>query len=157
MAKKKTTKKTTGSTGGDNKKILIYVAAFGALLLVLVYVLVYQKLQTEAETIENSNRALAQRVNELKVYYDKREDYLADTLTLEQLIDEILTEYPADAREEDAIMLAVQMQHNSGAEFVAVNMTRGENVYMVPLETVAAAANEKYIEGLQFKDRKSVV
>ncbi len=150
MAKKD--KESKASIGGSNKNLLIYVAAFGALLLVLVYVLVYQKLVTNAESISASNRTLSVRVNELKQYYDAREQYLADTQTLEQLIDELLAQYPADAREEDAIMLAVQMEQNSEAKFLTVNMEKGDAVKVIPAETVTAAENEKYTQELQFRE-----
>ncbi len=148
MAKKKTDNKINSSAG--NKNILVYVAAFGALLLVLVYVLVYQRLVTEADSINASNRTLSQRVNELKAYYDARAQYAADTQALEQLTDELLQQYPADAREEDAIMLAVQMQRNSEAQFLTINMEKGDAVKVIPVETVTAAGNEKYTQELQF-------
>lgn len=131
---------------------MIYVAAFGALLLLLVYVLVYQRLITEADSINASNRTLSQRVNELKQYYDARGQYQADTQVLEQLIDEVLEQYPADAREEDSIMLAVQMQRNSEAKFLTINMEKGDAVKVIPVETVTAAGNEKYTQELQFCD-----
>ncbi len=136
----------------NNKNILIYVAALGALLMILVYVLVYQKLITEAEAIETSNRQLSQRVNELKVYYDNRETYLRDTETAELLIDELLAVYPADARDEDVIMLAVQMQQGNDGEFLTINAERGDAIHVVSAETVAAAASEKYTQSIQFQD-----
>lgn len=145
-------KQKTGSSS-VSKNVLIYVAAIGALLLVLVYVFVYKKLTTEAESINSSNRVLSQRVSELKTYYDARETYLQATQNFEQLIDDMLTQYPADAREEDAIMLAVQMQQNSEAEFLSINMTQGDTpVQVIPVETVTAAASEKYTQELQFRN-----
>lgn len=150
MAKTKTEGKT--NSGGSSKNLLIYVAALGALLLVLVYVLVYQRLITDAESINASNRTLSQRVNQLKQYYDARGQYQADTQVLEQLTDELLQQYPADAREEDSIMLAVQMQRNSEAKFLTINMEKGDAVKVIPAETVTAAGNEKYTQELQFCD-----
>ena len=144
-------KKQQKKTGGD-KNLLLYVGAFGALLLILVYVFVYQKLNTEAEAINTSNVILAQRVSQLKEYYDHREEYLADTRLLEQMLDELLAVYPADAREEDAIMLAVEMQRESGAAFLTVNMQKGDVIHEVPAETVSAAGNEKYSQAIQFRN-----
>lgn len=136
----------------NSKNLLIYVAAFGALLMILVYVFVYQKLMTEAETIETSNRELSQRVNQLKVYYDKRDIYLADTETMEILIDELLDIYPADARDEDVVMLAVQMQQGNDGEFLTINAERGDAIHTISAETVNAAASEKYTQPIQFQD-----
>lgn len=155
MAKNKEDKKT-GNKGSGSKNALLYVTAVGALLMILVYVFVFQKLNTEAETIQNSNRTLSERVNELKQYYDNRETYLQDTQTLEQLIDELLAVYPADAREEDAIMLAVQMQRNSEAEFLTINMSKGNVIHEVSAETVTAAASEKYAQALQFRNMDAI-
>lgn len=118
--------------------------------MILVYVFVFQKLTMAADEINTSNRALNQRVNELKVYYDNRYIYMEDTQKLEQLLDELLTEYPADAREEDAIMLAVQMQRSSGAQFLTVNMQKGNVIHEVSAETVSAAASEKYTQAIGF-------
>ncbi len=148
-------KKTQGGAGSGNKNLLLYVSAFGALLLVLVYVLVYQKLNTEADAINTSNITLSQRVNELKKYYDAREQYLADTQVLEGLIGELLQQYPADAREEDVIMLGVQMERNSEAQFLTINTEKGDAVKVIPVETVTAAGNEAYTQELQFLERSA--
>ncbi|MDE5891524.1 MAG: hypothetical protein K2H45_01240 [Acetatifactor sp.] len=139
--------------GNSNKNIMLYVAGGGALLMILVYFLVFQKLVDKAEEVEASNRVLAQRVEELKGYYDDRETNLSNTLLLEQLTDELLTVYPADAKEEDAIMLAVQMQRESGVQFLNINMERSDSpIHVVSAETVQAAASEKYTQEIQFRD-----
>ena len=145
----KSAKSKAGGNGG-NKNLLIYAAALGALLMILVYFFVYQRLIEEAETIEASNRVLSERVAELKVYYDARETYIKDTQLMEQLMDELLTVYPADAREEDAIILAVQIQRDSGASFQSINMEKGDSIHVVSSETVAAAESEKYNQEIQF-------
>lgn len=135
-----------------NKNLLLYVAAFGALLMVLVYVFVFQKLTTEAETIETSNKELDKRVSQLKEYYDNRAKYLEDIQITEQLIDELLAVYPADAREEDVIMLALQMQQGNDGEFLSINVERGDAIHVVSAETVSAAASEKYTQAIQFRE-----
>lgn len=138
--------------GSGNKNIMIYVAAAGAVLMLLVYFLVYRKLVDEADKINESNRVLEQRVQELEGYYLARETNLKNTLLLEQLAGELLTVYPADAREEDAIILAVQMQE-SGAEFLNINMDRGgDPIHVVSAETVQAANSEQYTQEIQFRD-----
>ena len=148
--------KNKESGGSGNKNIMLYVAGGGALLMILVYFLVYQKLVNKADEIEASNRVLAQRVEELKGYYDARDTNLANTQILEQLTDELLTVYPADAKEEDAIILAVQMQRQSGAEFLNINMDRSDPpIHVVPVETVRAADSEKYTQEIQFRDMTS--
>ncbi|MDE6673476.1 MAG: hypothetical protein K2K19_01495, partial [Acetatifactor sp.] len=89
----------------------------------------------------------------LEGYYLARETNLDNTLLLEQLAGELLTVYPADAREEDAIILAVQMQRESGAEFLNINMDRGgDPIHVVSAETVQAANSEQYTQEIQFHD-----
>lgn len=144
--------KSESKSGNGRKNLLLYVAALGALMLLLVYFFVYQKLMTEAEQIQTSNIQLTQRVNELKAYYDAREEYLQKTQLAEQMIDELLTVYPADAREEDAILLAVQIQQSSGSSFQSINMERGEVTHTVAAETVVAAEVEKYTQAIEFHE-----
>lgn len=148
MAEKKAEKKAASG----NKNLLLYVAAIGALLMILVYVFVFQKLTTEAETIEASNKELSQRVNQLKVYYDNRPNYLSGIQMTEQLIDELLAVYPADARDEDVIMLAVQMQQGNDGEFLSINVERGNAIHVVSAETVSAAASEKFTQEIQYRE-----
>ena len=148
--------KNKESGGNSSKNIMLYVAGGGALLMILVYFLVYQKLVDKADEIEASNRVLAQRVEELKGYYDARDTNLANTQLLEQLTGELLTVYPADAREEDAIMLAVQLQRESGAEFLNINIDRSDPpIHVVPVETVRAADSEQYTQEIQFRNMTS--
>lgn len=146
MAEKK------AASGNTNKNLLLYVAAIGALLMILVYVFVFQKLTTEAEAIEASNKDLSQRVNQLKGYYDNRGNYLSGIQMTEQLIDELLAVYPADARDEDVIMLAVQMQQGNDGEFLSINVERGDAIHVVSAETVSAAASEKFTQEIQFRN-----
>lgn len=136
-----------------NRNIVIYVAALGALLLILCYVFVFQRFQTAAEEIENSNRELSQRVNELKTYYDNREQYIRESDLLKQQIDDIFQEYPADAREEDVIKLAVYMQMQSGLTYSNISISTPESIKVIPSETVAPAEFEEYTGQIVFSGR----
>ena len=136
-----------------NKNALIYVAAFGALLMVLCYFFVFQKFKTEAEELERSNRELNQRVTELKVYYDNREQYLKESERIRQEIGGILEEYPADAREEDAIKLAIYMQMQSGLAYSNINISTPESVKVIAAETVTPAGIEEYSGQIAFSGR----
>ena len=49
-------------------------------------------------------------------------------------------------------MLAVEMQRDSGAAFLTVNMQKGDVIHEVPAETVSAAGNEKYSQAIQFRN-----
>lgn len=136
-----------------NNNILLYVSAFGALLLILVYVFVFQKFKTAAETLEASNRELNKRVTDLKVYYDNRETYIQESENFRQQIDEIFTEYPADAREEDAIKLAILMEMQSDLSYSNIDIASSESLKLIPAETVTAAELEAYTAQIAFLGR----
>lgn len=136
-----------------NKNALIYVAAFGALLMVLCYFFAFQKFKTKAEELERSNRELDQRVTELKVYYDNREQYLEESERIRQEIGGLLEEYPADAREEDAIKLAIYMQMQSGLAYSNIEISTPESVKVIPAETVTLAGIEEYSGQIAFSGR----
>lgn len=134
-------------------KALTYTAAAGILLLVLVYVFCYQKLKTEAENIEASNRVLSARVSELKQYYDNREDYLREIEEMQVRIDDILAEYPAYSCEEDVIMLAVGVQMSTPIVYSGINIADHNAFLTIPAETVTAAGLEAYPGEIQFVEQ----
>lgn len=136
-----------------SKNVLIYVAAVGALLMILSYFFVFQKFKTEAETLERSNQELDRRVKELEVYYNNRDQYMQESERIRQEIDGILVEYPADAREEDAIKLAVYMQMQSGLAYSNINISTPESVKVIPAETVTPAEIENYSGQIAFSSR----
>lgn len=131
-------------------KALLYTAALGALLLVLVYVFCFQKLKDETERINASNRTLAARVNELKQYYDNREQYLEEIADMQGRVDTILADYPAYSCEEDVIMLAVRIQMGTPIVYSAINIADREAFQSIAAETVTAAGLEQYPGELQF-------
>ena len=137
------------------QQIMLYVVAVGALILILVYVFVFQKLQEQAETINASNKVLRQRVDELKQYYDYRDEYLALTEEMRVEVGELLVPYPADSREEDSIMLAVQMQESYPIEYTTINIATAETVKLISYETVSAVGLEEYPNPIVFSERDS--
>lgn len=136
-------------------KALTYTAAAGILLIVLVYVFCYQKLKTEAENIEASNRVLDARVKELKQYYDNREQYLLEIADMQVRIDDILAEYPAYSCEEDVIMLAVGIQMSTPIVYSGINIADHNAFQTIPAETVTAAGLEAYSGEIQFVEQEA--
>lgn len=131
-------------------KALMYATAMGILLLVLVYVFCFQKLTTEAENINSSNRALNARVSQLKEYYDNRDQYLTETVEIQGRIDDILADYPAYSCEEDVIMLAVGIQKGTPIVYNGINIADRQVFQSIAAETVTAAELEQYPGELQF-------
>ena len=103
-----------------------------------------------------SNSELLATVRELEEYNTNMESYKIEIEEIKAEINAILDEYPADAREEDAIMLAVELQERNTIDFDAINMEEKEGVYTVEPYLVTAAALEGLDESLVFTQKHAV-
>lgn len=138
-----------------NKKVMTYIALIGTIALVMVYVFVYMKFTTLTETLEATNNSLQRDVEVLKEYYENMDRYQQDITAMREEIDEMLAEYPADAREEDVLMLAVNMQEENVVNFSNINMEQPALVAAVPQNIVVAAAVENMNSEVDFMEKKS--
>lgn len=127
-----------------NKNTFLGITLVGILALVVVYVFVFMDYTEKTEEVEAANSELRAVVNELQQYADNMEMYQSEINEMKTAIEDIIAEYPADAREEDVIMLAVQIQERNAIAYDAINMEATEGVYTVPAENVRLAS----IEGL---------
>ena len=128
-----------------NKQTFLGITLVGLLVIVVVYVLVYLKYMEKTESLEASNQVLKNEIRELEEYYNNMEMYKEEIEIMRAAVGDIMSEYPADAREEDIIMMAVQMQENNAISYASINMEESEGVYTVPQNLVAPAQ----IEGLE--------
>lgn len=133
-----------------NQKTFLGIGLAGILLLVVVYVFVYLDYSQRTEELQASNAELKRTVNELQTYYDNMEKYKTETQEIRTAIQEIMAEYPADAREEDIIMLGVQLQEKNAIAYDAINMEETEDVYTVPYDSIQLADIEGYDHDLNF-------
>jgi hypothetical protein len=74
----------------SSKQLCGAVALVGVLIVALVYVLVFQKYNNMAKTLEASNIALDERVSKLKKYYLEEPMYKENMVKLSAEIDELL-------------------------------------------------------------------
>ena len=139
-----------------NQKTFLGVSLVGILVLVVVYVFVYLDFTQRTEELEKSNSELRATVRELEEYNTNMESYKIEIEEIKAEINAILDEYPADAREEDAIMLAVELQERNTIDFDAINMEEKEGVYTVEPYLVTAAALEGLDESLVFTQKHAV-
>lgn len=133
-----------------NQKTFLGIGLAGILLLVIVYVFVYLDYSQRTEELEASNAELKKTVNELQIYYDNMDQYKTEIEEIRTAIQDIMAEYPADAREEDIIMLAVQLQEKNAIAYDAINMDETEGVYTVPYDSIRLADIEGYDRDLIF-------
>lgn len=93
-----------------NKNTFLGITLVGMVVLVLVYVFVFLDYQEKTTEVQAANDELAKSLKELEEYFNNMEKYQTEISEYKMAVSDIMSEYPADAREEDIIMLAVQMQ-----------------------------------------------
>lgn len=162
MAKEKKQKKEKQSRGRKplktyfNQKTFLGVTLGGMLVLVVVYVFVYLDYTQRTEELETSNNELRAVVSELEEYNNNLEQYKSEIEEIKAEADAILAQYPADTREEDAIMLAVRLQEDNIIDYDAINMEEKEGVYTIEPYLVTAAGLEGLDESLVFAKKHAV-
>lgn len=136
------------------KKAMTYVLLLGALLLIAVYFMVYKKYNEKADAIAASNRVLNQRVSELKVYYDNLEDYNNEIALMQEQVNAWLDEFPADVKEEDMIVLALDTERAADVNYSNINIGDRTALRTIPAATVQPAGMEAYTTDIVFVERK---
>lgn len=91
----------------DSKKLMTYVLFLGIVALIAVYFLVMKPKMDKANAIKASNVTLQARVDELKVHFDKMNEYDLKIQDINSDILKLLDKFPADVKEEDAMVLAL--------------------------------------------------
>lgn len=135
-----------------SKQIFMFVLLVCILLVAIVYFTVYKKYSGLAEQTRNSNAALTVRVADLKKYYDNESMYLEEMEPMKEGIKEILTQYPAEIREEDLIMHAVSTQLVTPVTYSSVNFGAKSVIKAVAADVVQNAGMEEYQEQIKFSE-----
>lgn len=123
----------------------LLLGLFGVIIVVLVYYFAYMPYTKKTAVLNNENKTLETRVNLLQALANQRDDLTTATKENEEKTLEILNRFPADVREEDIIMLAVQLQNEAPYEYISgVQIGLPVDVYTVPdissqVESQAAA------------------
>lgn len=139
-----------------NKNTFLGITLVGILAIVIVYVFVYMDYTERTDELTASNAVLQAEIDELQEYADNMERYQSEINEMKTAIEDIVAEYPADAREEDVIMLAVQIQDRNAIAYNAINMEATESVYTVPYDNVRLAAIEGMDRDLIFARKHAV-
>jgi Tfp pilus assembly protein PilO len=144
MARKKKEKEIKVKKKKSSKKLFtketfLAITMIGVCALLIIYVFVYLDYTDKTTQIEASNAALSATIKELQDYYDNMSSYETEIEEMKTSIDEMLDEYPAGVREEDIIMMAVQLQSKNKIGYDAINMEETESVYTIPYDEVSLA------------------
>lgn len=137
------------------RKITSGIGITGVMIMLLLYVFVYMKYSQLTRELEASNIERKNSLVELKEYYDNMEKYEKESKGLEEAIEELMAEYPADAREEDVIMLAVNTQEKHLLSYDNINMMEPALIYAVPQSVAVKAAMEGYEQEIGFMEKQA--
>lgn len=137
-----------------NQKTFLGITLVGVLILVMVYAFVFLDYQEKTEALEASNNELKKTLAELEEYYNNMEQYQKEINEFKTAISDIMSEYPADAREEDVIMLAVQMQEKNNIVYESISMEPSESLYVIPKDEIVAADIEGLTGEMVFMQKK---
>lgn len=138
-----------------NQKTFLGVLGLGVVVLLLVYFMVFQKYNDKTESLKAENTTLRGQVQIAKKYYDEMEMNQRQIDEIRTYLSEMLDEYPADAREEDAIMMGVGMEAVCGEEFQykEINIAESEVIYTIPEDVVVTAGVEELTNTIEFVER----
>lgn len=138
-----------------NQKVFLGILVLGVIVLLLVYFMVFQKYNDMTESLKAENTTLRGQVQIAKKYYDEMEMNQQRIDNIRSSLNEMLDEYPADAREEDAIMMGVDMEAVCGEEFQykEINIAEPEVIYTIPEEEVVTAGVESLQDTIEFVER----
>lgn len=114
-----------------DQKLLL--CAGGILLAVLAYLLVFRNMSDKNIEIENENQTLRAQVQQLELLDAKKEQYIKDAESLSQKAQEIISQFPAEVREETAIMYAYDMENKADIHVNSMSITPKNLLYTLGL------------------------
>lgn len=137
----------------NNKKIFLYVVLVGLLGFLAFYMLVFKKYEEKTEDLRRQNANLRTEVEELKKTYDNLDAYRQTIAMMDAYIVTTLSQYPADVREEDALVIAVDTLNKAYVEYSTINIKEKEEVGAIPAETVQKAGLESFQDEIKISKR----
>jgi Tfp pilus assembly protein PilO len=137
------------------QKTFVNVVAIGVCALIVIYVFIYRDYASRTEEIKSSNKELQNTIDELQTYADNIDQYKSAIEDMQNQIDESLSVYPADAREEDIVMLAVNIQEDNDVTYSSIGMEEAEVVYEIPDSLVTSLGMEGYDDSIKFTKKSA--
>lgn len=137
------------------KQVMTSVALVGLLGFLAVYFLVFQAYSDKADEITQSNAVLSKRVNELREYYNNMDNYNAEIADMQEQVNVWLDTFPADVKEEDIIVLALDTEKKAIVNYTNINIGEREELASIPAEVVKNAGMENLEGELKFVKRQT--
>ena len=113
----------------DKKILLMFI---GILVFFLGWFFGYRPQMEIASQIEESNGPLEERLQELLDLAANKDFYVSETASIKDKISEYISEFPADVRPEDGIVLANKMENELG--FQITNVGVGEKEFVASID-----------------------
>ena len=113
----------------DKKILLMFL---GVLLFVCGFWFGYKPQMEEAENIQMSNSSLQSRLNDLLSLAENRDKYISETQSIEEELNKYSSNFPADVKAEDGIVLAQNMENTLDMEISNVGL--GEKSFVASLD-----------------------
>lgn len=138
----------------DAKKVFTYAVLLELLAVLLVYMLVFNKYTDLTSSLNSQNITLSNRVRELSKYYNEMDENKKQIELMGEGIDKMLEDIPADVREEDVLMLAVETLKKANLAFTSINVSDRSEFYSIDKSIVDTAQVGEYDEAFSFGERK---
>ena len=113
----------------DKKILLMFI---GILVFFVGWYFGYRPQMEKADQIEDLNGALEEQLQDLLELAANKEFYVRETASIKDKISEYISEFPADVRPEDGIVLANKMENELG--FQITNVGVGEKEFVASLD-----------------------
>lgn len=142
----------------DKKEIAFFLTlALCSVLLIVLYMYLYQPYTKKTEELRSSNQTLTTRVNQLSQFYAQMPENRRKIESMTEEIHEILDGFPADVLEEDALYLALRTQSEGATvRYKTIGMGKRAELGVIPESIVAAAGIEDLKQQLTFYKRTAV-
>ncbi len=139
----------------SSKNVFACVAVLGMVIVVALYVFVYQEYTEKTNLLKAQNTTLKSEIAAMEIHYLNREVYRQDTEKIKEAVVDMVDSYPADAREEDVVMMAVDMQSVSKIKYDEIGIEVPEVLYTVPAEETVKTKVEGLENTIDFVERKA--
>lgn len=131
------------------------------LIVIVCNMYVAQPAKEEIEKLQASNAELQMRVDSIKEYYDKRDFYKEEISKMTADIKEKIKPFPADAKEEDILVLAYDMflpdaskgELENRISYKSIIVSDRELIDTIKLEDVKRANIEDIQDEIVFRQR----
>ena len=135
------------------KQVFVVVLILVIGVCAVVYSMVFSDYKTKTEALKASNDTLEAEVKDLEQYFVNMATYKTQQKQMLEDIEIRTADYPGDAREEDVLMMAVDMHSVAIVNFKSISIGASENIHSIAKEAVSAAGAEDYKEQIDFVEK----